>query len=1129
MRRPLLSAILQGSDEERADRLFQHVEQPGSTCPFHCAMVRMKLPKHRLTRGSALALVLCCSTSLLVWKAMGDVRETSHSSGHARPTSLAETGHKIDGYALIHKGREIIYDWLSQHAIERTWVSMCISWGIVGLRTLYPLWHRRILWKIYKDFTGEDSISKWKLAKEQAVAKGERTKPREYMFRPDTYSHLVGSWMYWSLGVIVAMIAAAGSLTEVLMMKAWSDPWLLIGKIFGGLFLIGKKVKLMEMLTIEGNKAATSGNTPALSQGAGMTDQKWRGMTKICFACMMGFVVYMAVDLVKYENTADRPRILNIYDYTIISILLVVMVIRSIDYLLPPCGALQHHYVVRKKERPWNRAVDNSVRAQLLDIYEGWFQKLDPSKYFDIVGLYERLDRRSEDRFCWEWCANERKRHIYLPEMGTQGLELLQQSLANTIDWHTKLNILIVKFLQVEAVRQSPLKTTEIKLPFRKQRIQRITLPIGIDLGQWDEQYSEQQETKDGRLVFKVKTTESNQLIVPNFFRFLLDPMPQAEEPRWFRSEFEGAVTYEALVAPFAPTPNTMWKDLVSDDGLLDFFMYGLGQSYLVGRDHESLAQLRSKYGGKIPENTTHIVDYTWIAEYKVRERCARYGFIACFDLSQPWFGKEEGILCIYVSHWDWDKWPDQNKRKGGGGPKPNPWQKRPTPETTVRDRLTWEHAKYVIKASIGTGMTLKEHLTWQHWIVSNSGSLAAREKLERHHQLRRLLHPFLVRSASINYMTTLTLVPEKRYVHRAAGFEYDTNADGEPGLVASFDYCMKTWKFDTFPERVKSRCLGKSLEENLPWAQDGIELWNTLRRFVETWLTIYYPDERSVAEDPEVNEFWDMVNGLPPGPDGTPEKGYGYKLPPLREGKGAFENLVDYVTHLIFGVTADHELYGSVIQYFTTPMGLTTKIWNETYEDNDLDESGQVMQDVQTFLQALIVIAGTGVPMPKLIADWTFLIQVQKEDEHLWKGKVKFNGMQRRMLQDYLKVLWEEAPVGWPGWKSDMMGCNGVKNNVPGYRQEPPIFDSKHLDEPPHKYQDGLLKEQKMKFDALVHPARPDALSLEEHNELLGMMHAAFMEHLTRLNTKIQHHNSKRKHIFADYLPENLECSVSI
>lgn len=67
---------------------------------------------------------------------------------------------------------------------------------------------------------------------------------------------------------------------------------------------------------------------------------------------------------------------------------------------------------------------------------------------------------------------------------------------------------------------------------------------------------------------------------------------------------------------------------------------------------------------------------------------------------------------------------------------------------------------------------TLREHLMYCHWTVSNRVGISSREELGKNHPVRRILALFTFRSGSINYTSTITLMQENMLLHRASPFE---------------------------------------------------------------------------------------------------------------------------------------------------------------------------------------------------------------------------------------------------------------------------------------------------------------------------------------------------------------------
>jgi len=364
----------------------------------------------------------------------------------------------------------------------------------------------------------------------------------------------------------------------------------------------------------------------------------------------------------------------------------------------------------------------------------------------------------------------------------------------------------------------------------------------------------------------------------------------------------------------------------------------------------------------------------------------------------------------------------------------------------------------------------------------------------------------FIFRSASVNLAASKTLMPENLYVHRTSGFTYE-------GLVEALDDAAMTWKFQTFPDFVEEKQLG-DLEEQLSMVQDGMKYWDKLKEFTEVFLSLYYKSSEDVVKDQEICDFWKMVNSMPVGPrehrgEGTAD-GFGYKLPELNSGKGAFGNLVDYLCHVIFTVTANHELLGSVIEYFTTPAGLTTKIWDESYQEegyvNKIGEGGQCMTDAQTFIQSTSVISMTGYRQPPLICDWATHMHIQDGDEDKWSDFV-LDQQQIDRLRDYLQAL-----GGDPHPAEPMLGCNGLANALN-----------------PCDYRRGREK-RLASVEASLHALEyRSSHNVQLHNHIIDNVHRSFMEGLLQLSRDIETQNSSREIPFQAFNPSLMECSVSI
>jgi len=366
-------------------------------------------------------------------------------------------------------------------------------------------------------------------------------------------------------------------------------------------------------------------------------------------------------------------------------------------------------------------------------------------------------------------------------------------------------------------------------------------------------------------------------------------------------------------------------------------------------------------------------------------------------------------------------------------------------------------------------------------------------------------MHIFVFRTSSVNFASTLTLLPEERFVHRAAGFEYSE-------MARCLEDCAQRFRFETFPQIVAA----KKLSTELAWAEDGLEMWKTLHDFVEAYLTIFYAGDRDICEDEELVAFWQYVDNRPLGPRTASHErskhaeGYGYKLPRLALG-----SLVDYLCHVCFWVTANHEYYGAVGEYFTTPKGLGTKILD--YRECGLDEP-QDMADVQTYIQALSIVSATGYPQPRLISNWSSLLQLRPDEEDQLSSPadyaaVRMNNDQALRVKEYLGVLHTGMEVkadqtfARPRSQSDLLNPNSSPwDEMRGSWQ---AFEEFDLDS--------------------MRAGVPDDDGEWAQNRLLRHMHGAFMEKLLELSGRISKRNETRIHPFEAFNPMNLECSVNI
>ncbi len=298
--------------------------------------------------------------------------------------------------------------------------------------------------------------------------------------------------------------------------------------------------------------------------------------------------------------------------------------------------------------------------------------------------------------------------------------------------------------------------------------------------------------------------------------------------------------------------------------------------------------------------------DLTFLSRYKVRDGFEHYGARAVFDADQK-------PIAIFWS---------EGKR----------WVHPPKPGQPINRE--WEHAKWAWRCSLMVGTTVVDHLVGVHWIIANYVTTAARIKLPPTHYLRLLLKPFTWRTITINAGACDTLCPERGFVHRSSALEYDA-------LTHAFGDAVGLMRFYTVPQLIEHK-KAAGMGDRFPWATDALKLYEVIHAFVVDYIGQYAKDEKAVMDDLAVIGFWNHLNTAPAT----------VKFP----GRSR-ESLIDVLAQFIWSVTGLHEAVGTVHEYVLDPTFMGTKI-----------RAGQEMSDIQASMQALLVMALTGLQMPQLM-----------------------------------------------------------------------------------------------------------------------------------------------------------------
>ena len=408
------------------------------------------------------------------------------------------------------------------------------------------------------------------------------------------------------------------------------------------------------------------------------------------------------------------------------------------------------------------------------------------------------------------------------------------------------------------------------------------------------------------------------------------------EELLWFDSAAHAVACMDATFGRYLPPQFSSWAGLETDEGMAQLCVYGVAGWYLRGVRTEAEA------GHAVAEGANLECSLEYMAKYETRGHWVRYGATAYLHC--------EAAAAAAAAAASSGSSSGSSAAEASMGTLTAPrllaiW-------SCALGRLVapgdegWEHVKAAFRSSVGCSLTCKDHLCRLHWILANGLGLAARETLGAEHPLRRLTKQHYYGTAEINYSSKDMLMPLHQFAHRTFGLT-------DAAWLQFFTDVVAEWSWVSLPEAMEARRLPAGFAEAWPIARDGLAVWRVIERYVRAYLGVFYPaGDEALLADAEVGAFWAHFESQCDAP---------WKLPPL-----STDALVSLLADLIWWVTAGHELVGSIVEYLTTPHGLPGKL-----------APGATMPDVQSFGQALVIIALTGVRQPALLSDWTHIFAV--------------------------------------------------------------------------------------------------------------------------------------------------------
>uniref|UniRef100_W5MSS6 Arachidonate 5-lipoxygenase a n=1 Tax=Lepisosteus oculatus TaxID=7918 RepID=W5MSS6_LEPOC len=207
--------------------------------------------------------------------------------------------------------------------------------------------------------------------------------------------------------------------------------------------------------------------------------------------------------------------------------------------------------------------------------------------------------------------------------------------------------------------------------------------------------------------------------------------------------------------------------------------------------------------------------------------------------------------------------------------------------------KYDWILAKIWVRSSDFHIHQTVTHLLRTH-LISEVFGIAMFRQLPAVHPIFKLLIPHVRFTIAINTKAREQLICE-------CGLFDKANATGGGGHVQLVQRAMKDFTYQSmiFPEAIKLREMES--QEELPYffyRDDGMRVWEVVKRFVTDVVNIYYDSDESVQNDEEIQAFVKDVSVF--GMQDTENSGFPKTIKTL-------EKLIEYLTVVIFTASAQH------------------------------------------------------------------------------------------------------------------------------------------------------------------------------------------------------------------------------
>ncbi|TBR42185.1 lipoxygenase [Marinomonas agarivorans] len=209
-------------------------------------------------------------------------------------------------------------------------------------------------------------------------------------------------------------------------------------------------------------------------------------------------------------------------------------------------------------------------------------------------------------------------------------------------------------------------------------------------------------------------------------------------------------------------------------------------------------------------------------------------------------------------------------------------------------DDERWNMARTYIQAADGTHQELWTHATRIHYVLESVIMVSWRQ-LAENHPLLILLKPHLQFTLSVNVNPLFQKEPDGTIPSFGKMFACDNDA-----LVAFMGEGMRTYSFKEF-------ILTRDLENRhvndprlvYPYRDDGLLMWEEIKRFVGEYLKAWYNTDDDVKQDYELQKWAQELGGA------RAENNCGLTDFPTEFTQ--IDQLTEIIAHIIFIATAHH------------------------------------------------------------------------------------------------------------------------------------------------------------------------------------------------------------------------------